>query len=254
MSSDTSPLHMLSLRLDASRLFTLARRRRLPLHDLDPGYLIHCQLGELFGDQAPRLFSLENAESRIWRVLAYGSHDADSLREHADAFADPNIHAALDWEDFASKRMPEHWPIGKSVGFKVRACPTVRMGRDGEHHRKGAEVDAFLSHCWATGDPNVRVDREEVYRSWLETHFNRLGGVEARGIQIERFSLQRVVRRTQGEERKAKTLERPDVSFRGELVITDREGFDKLLRRGIGRHRAFGFGMLLLSPPERNRC
>ncbi|MNS33373.1 CRISPR associated protein [compost metagenome] len=254
MSNNPTPLHMVSLQLDASRLFTLARRRRLPLHDLDPGYLIHCQLGELFGELAPRLFSLENAESRSWRVLAYGPHDADSLREQADAFADPSIHAALDWDGFASKRMPEQWPAGKSMEFRVRACPTVRMGRDGEHHRKGAEVDAFLSQCWATGDPKVQVDREEVYRAWLETHFNRLGGVEPRGIQIERFSLQRFVRRTQGLERKAKTLDRPDVSFRGELTITDSEGFDRLLRRGIGRHRAFGFGMLLLSPLRRNPC
>jgi CRISPR system Cascade subunit CasE len=42
------------------------------------------------------------------------------------------------------------------------------------------------------------------------------------------------------------------VSFRGEFNITDRDGFDQLLRRGIGRHRAFGFGMLLLSPPGRS--
>ena len=32
--------------------------------------------------------------------------------------------------------------------------------------------------------------------------------------------------------------------------MTDSEAFSALLRRGVGRHRAFGFGMLLLRPPN----
>lgn len=35
------------------------------------------------------------------------------------------------------------------------------------------------------------------------------------------------------------------------IRIKDPASFDALLRRGIGRHRAFGFGMMLLSPPGR---
>jgi CRISPR system Cascade subunit CasE len=43
----------------------------------------------------------------------------------------------------------------------------------------------------------------------------------------------------------------PDVILAGELTVADAEGFLALLARGVGRHRAFGFGMLLLSPPGR---
>jgi len=31
--------------------------------------------------------------------------------------------------------------------------------------------------------------------------------------------------------------------------VRDPTGFAALLARGVGRHRAFGFGMLLLRPP-----
>ena len=41
---------------------------------------------------------------------------------------------------------------------------------------------------------------------------------------------------------------RPDVTFRGTLQVTDPDRFHALLARGVGRHRAFGFGMLLLRP------
>jgi CRISPR system Cascade subunit CasE len=34
----------------------------------------------------------------------------------------------------------------------------------------------------------------------------------------------------------------------GILEVTGGEAFARLLARGVGRHRAFGFGMLLLKP------
>jgi CRISPR system Cascade subunit CasE len=46
-----------------------------------------------------------------------------------------------------------------------------------------------------------------------------------------------------------RTHEKPDVTLRGRLSITDSAAFADLLRRGVGRHKAFGFGMLLLRPP-----
>lgn len=45
--------------------------------------------------------------------------------------------------------------------------------------------------------------------------------------------------------------EGPDATLRGCLRIEDGAGFAALLGRGVGRHRAFGFGMLLLTPPGR---
>ena len=36
--------------------------------------------------------------------------------------------------------------------------------------------------------------------------------------------------------------------MRGILTITDAAAFSNLLARGVGRHRAYGYGMLLLRP------
>ena len=43
-------------------------------------------------------------------------------------------------------------------------------------------------------------------------------------------------------------LEGPDAWFRGTLAIVDPNAFAALLARGIGRHRSFGFGCLLIAP------
>jgi CRISPR system Cascade subunit CasE len=48
--------------------------------------------------------------------------------------------------------------------------------------------------------------------------------------------------------------EGPEATFHGTLEITDPVRFADLLARGVGRHRAYGYGMLLLrasnSPPS----
>ena len=43
-------------------------------------------------------------------------------------------------------------------------------------------------------------------------------------------------------------MEGPDVGFSGVLVVHDGEKFARLLSHGVGRHTAFGYGMLLLRP------
>jgi len=65
-------------------------------------------------------------------------------------------------------------------------------------------------------------------------------------VKIASFQRERLSRRTHETDRRAHSVERPDVAFEGTLEVTDANAFDALLRRGIGRHRAFGFGMLLL--------
>ena len=45
-----------------------------------------------------------------------------------------------------------------------------------------------------------------------------------------------------------RTIVGPDVVLKGRLQVDDSDAFTQLLRRGIGRHRAFGFGMVLLKP------
>jgi CRISPR system Cascade subunit CasE len=41
----------------------------------------------------------------------------------------------------------------------------------------------------------------------------------------------------------------PEAHFEGILEIKDAEVFRVLLQTGVGRHKAFGFGALMLRPP-----
>lgn len=250
MHVDTATLRLARLHLDSRRLVELGRRRHLPFRDMDTGYLVHCALGELFGDAAPRPFAITREQGRAIEVLAYTDREREALRRDADAFADPWLHAVCDWAAFDVKPLPAHWPAGSRLGFTVRVCPVVRMPRGCTTHRPGAELDAFLARCAAVGN-DVKVDRQQVYLEWFAAQVERLGGARLLRAHVESIQLAHLSRRTQGEERSTRIKQRPDATIGGELEVTEGAAFDALLRRGIGRHRAFGFGMLLLRRPGR---
>jgi len=48
--------------------------------------------------------------------------------------------------------------------------------------------------------------------------------------------------------RQSRLVGGPDVVLAGQLRVTDPQAFAQLLAKGVGRHRAFGFGLLLLRP------
>lgn len=246
MAAEAGTLYMARLVLDMPRLFAIGRTRRLPPHRVDVGYLIHCVMADLFGRDALRPFWVADSHTREIEVLAYTEESEDKLRDRAVTFSDPAAHAACDWDRLALKPMPTTWSAPRRLGFAVRVCPVVRMASDGPKHRAGAEVDAFLVRCWESAEESVR--REDVYRDWLAAQLDRRGGARLLEGSLERFQLARVLRRTQDGGRKAVFCERPDATLTGVLEVIDGAAFGLLLATGIGRHRAFGFGMLRLRP------
>jgi len=246
---DHASLFMIEIWLELRGLVNLGRALHLPVQQVDLSYITHCALRELFGDKAPGPFSVENTSGRHIRILAYSSVAQEELKAGAQAFASPMIYDIADWERFRSKPMPTLFPRATRLGFELRACPVVRKSSDGQYHRAGAEVDAFLSRVWEINDPNAEVDREKVYRDWLSDQFDRLGGAVAHTVRLERFSLDRIFRRDHQASRHVKTIKRPSATLAGELEVLDSGRFTDLLRRGIGRHRAFGFGMLKIRRP-----
>ena len=237
---------MVSLVLDGQGLVRLGHQRGLPAAADDMGYLVHCVLGELFGDLAPAPFLVRPQEGRGFPVLGYGSASARHLQEVAQETAAPDLWATCDWESLASKPMPGTFAAGAEYAFSTRVCPVVRMAKADTRHRKGAEVDAFLRRCWQVGD-GVAVSREEVYRDWLKEDLERHGGAELVNVGLTGFNRARLVRRgRKSGQRPVRVSERPDATLDGVLKVTDPDRFSALLARGLGRHRGFGFGMLLL--------
>lgn len=243
-------LHMVQLQLDARRLMALGKMLglfRIKRH-VSTEYLAHCALGELFQEQAPKPFSIENpTESNgdgSIRVLGYSRLDGKTLQEIARGFASPAVYEICLWDCVASKPMPDVFPEGLKLKFELRACPVIRKASSGEKWKKGQEVDVFLSKVWEVNDEDIELNRAEIYREWLDGQLESRGGARVLRADLDRFSIERMTRRTQDVDRKVATIQRPDARFAGEIKVTDGIAFLDLLRKGIGRHKSFGYGML----------
>ncbi|MBL8787545.1 MAG: type I-E CRISPR-associated protein Cas6/Cse3/CasE [Deltaproteobacteria bacterium] len=210
--------------------------------EVDLGYLAHCRLVELFGDLAPRPFFVDSGRQGPV-IFGYTSADQAALLAAGGAAMSESERR------LETKVIPTHFEIGTRLGFEVRVCPVVRLAKESEGYRKGAEKDVYLRELSRLGD--AVPGREEVYRRWLGERFGSAASLvrcEMKAYQ-QREPLFRQGRVTEGK-RERRVFERPDVTFEGVLEVRDVEGFAGHVKRGIGRHRGFGFGMVLLKRPE----
>lgn len=246
-------LHMIRLDPDLARVSRWGAAQGVARSGVDDGYLWHALLKAAFGDLAPKPFRLIEPQGGIGRayLVGYTHADAAALRAHAEAFADPAVAEAVGLASLAGKAMPDAFTPGTRLGFEVRLRPTVRQTRDGDRTRK-REIDVFLQA--ASRDPTgPKPDRLAVYADWLVTQLG--AGARLDGVRLEAQRRARILRRSQPADDGTRRLDAhgrqgggPDIVLSGALVIEDALAFAGLLARGIGRHRAFGFGMLLLKP------
>lgn len=240
-------LNLMHLQPDARRLAVWAARHRLLDRSGDLGYAFHGLLQAAFGAGAPRVHRYLDADQGL---LAYTETDPDTLMQAA-ALAPPDVAAALGLGATQShgglniRPFPTVWRTGQVLGFECRVRPVIREARTGR------ERDAFLAAVEKSN--GAEPDRGEIYASWLTSHFARQAGAEILDVQMTAFRLLDVMRRTQkspdvDEGRRVRPVGGPDAVLAGHLCVTDPESFTAVIRRGIGRHRAFGFGMLLLKP------
>lgn len=241
-------LSMLQLSPDLEHLIRWAHNQRiLRVREDDLGYVLHAILHAAFGSAlAPKPFAWIATPHHAPRLLAYSTEAPEALREHAAAFAEPDVHRALGLDEMAAKSMPATFARSRRLGFSVRARPMVRTDRDGDRDRS-REIDAFLAA--ALREPENRtLSRSEIYATWLSERL-RQGGAEPEQMTLTMYRRTRVMRRSREDEGRAfRSQEGPDATFEGVLSVNEPKAFAALLARGVGRHRAFGFGMLLLRP------
>jgi CRISPR system Cascade subunit CasE len=152
-SNDSNLLHMVQLCLDPRRLAGLGKRLGLfkgrnGRQQVSTNYLVHCALGELFQDQAPKPFHVQPAQRRVdqqrrshrdVRVLGYGSAPSDALQQRAQMSAPPAVYDGCNWNALATKEMPPSFPDGLRLRFELRACPVVRKSSAGEGENREAD-------------------------------------------------------------------------------------------------------------------
>jgi CRISPR system Cascade subunit CasE len=101
---------------------------------------------------------------------------------------------------------------------------------------KSRELDAFTHAQIHRPD----ITREEAYSDWLRKQL--AGAAEVSDCRVAELRTERMHRKGGG------PFAHPNVVLEGGIQVTAEETFSALLARGVGRHRAFGFGMLLLRP------
>lgn len=234
-------LHLISLPLDLKPFrMWMARRGFGP----DEGRALHHLLCESFGRRSLRPFRLMVAPGAASGTLyAYTSSDQASIRRTALESGLPDALAVCDPARLAAKTMPEMWSEGRRLAFDLRTRPVKRLFKPAGAFPKNAEVDAFLVEAlrrFPGGPPaDAKVEREALYIQWLAERLGAAARVtRARIVRLERRAAVRDGRRLQG----------PDVTFHGELVIADGALFAERLASGVGRHTAYGYGMLLVRP------
>ncbi|MHB1678758.1 MAG: type I-E CRISPR-associated protein Cas6/Cse3/CasE [Sulfuriferula sp.] len=231
-----SGLYLLRFPVHAPRLLRFAAEQGITQEDETLGYTLHAWLAALFGEQVPKPFRYIDRRNEL---LAYAAADAATLLAQAQAFASPQAWAALDPEGVASKPMPEVWRQGKRLHLEVLTCPVARKDME--------EKDVYLRALDRLGDKAP--PRGEVYRDWFIAQLAdavRIERVELLGMQAR----SKLLRRARNGQNRLRVIERPQALFGADVVISNPARFAELLTRGIGRHRAFGFGMVLLSPPR----
>ena len=255
-------LHLVHVPLDMRRFNRWAGDRELIRRGtFDAGYAFHILLSSMFGKGVLQPFRLFASERRRRAALyAYSCADQTELRSTAAAVSPPDCEAVVDSRRLRSKPLPAHFEQGERLGFDLRLRPVRRLRSDlpdpqaDASLKRGSEVDAFRLELIRrfpaeSGKPALSaaakagVTRQSVYSEWLA---ERLGdAVTLEHCELAAFQRTRVLRGDDG------GPEGPDAILHGTMTVASEEEFARVLRKGVGRHRAYGYGMLLLRPPSR---
>src|SRR5262249_29878719 len=131
---------------------------------------------------------------------------------------------------------------GTSYRFSVRLVPTIRVTAS-EATRRHGERDAYLVAADEAG-PDRALTRDDIYRDYLA---RKLVGAEIEGRHLDSFRLLRFVRPKQNGQA-TKTM--PEASLSGVVRVSDPGALSQCLRSGVGRQRAYGYGMVRLQPAQ----
>lgn len=236
-------LHLIEMPLSLPALNRWAGSRNLSRGAFDEGLALHHLLGEAFGPAELQPFRLLVAPRALRGTLyAYASRPAPDLKRDAGAVIGPSHADVIALDALRSLPRPvDAWRSGQRLGFDLRLRPVVRLASAVEGFPKGAEIDAFLAEGIRTGASRPR---EAVYLDWLSQRLASAAELDPASSRLHAFQRSTVTRN-------GRWLEGPDAIIHGTLTITRPAAFAELLARGIGRHRSYGYGMLLLRPPQR---
>ena len=255
--------HLVYAQVRMTALYQWAAERNLgSRRGLDTGNALHILLAGMFGKGMIQPFRLLIAgRNPLSTLYGYSSLPAAALREQSEEAAAPDALRVLNAERLLTKVMPENWAEGKRVGYDTRVRPIRRWRAavEGDAARPRAlEIDAYEGtgsrrpHHARTNGSNEHEGRnghngrngltpEEAYRTWLEERFH--GSAVLESCRMARYLEER------GQRGRQEVSRGPTAVLQGTLVVKDSAEFGRRILKGVGRHKAYGYGMLLVRPP-----
>ncbi|MDY3868955.1 MAG: type I-E CRISPR-associated protein Cas6/Cse3/CasE [Pyramidobacter sp.] len=254
--------NMVRLKLNLGALYQWGRQMRL---GDDVGYLVHAASRAIWGEIAPQPFFVQSSKGC---VLGYTNADEDQMRAAYETSAAERgkklLVQALSISHHCCKKMPEQWRKDAVYQFSVFCRPMARNGK--------IEGDVWLLEMFRAyqdavgrGEFSGTVQefrhqnenrREEIYTRWIQRQFasetQQESGKAAQLLRVSIDGLRCGPMTTRGDSkhtgapRKGRQRNIPELYATGTLRVADPEAFSRLMKRGIGRHRAFGYGMILL--------
>ena len=201
--------------------FEAARRREGIPHGLSDTYAWHKAAWQAFPG---RNDELRNFLTRL-------DHKQNGYRLLIVSQTQPTKPTWWNSDQWRTKEIPESYFHYSSYAFETRVNPSkkIRIGSTEEGNRKKNGARISLSN-------------PEDLVNWID----RKG--KASGFIIERTSLLIIPEGKASFSRRDRQGSHNGVNFQGILQVTDPELFQKTFRHGIGSAKAFGFGLLIISP------
>lgn len=241
-------LHRLPLRLSALTRWAGERGWTHPRGgSFDAGRALHHLLSETFGKGVLQPFRVMAPARRDQASLyAYSPQSGEALRDMAATIALPEALAVIPPDTLQSKPMPAFFP-DQRLGVDVLTRPVRRLRQPLDRFGAGDEIDVWLLDRLRNhpdGPPaEGGIRRDQAYLDWLGEMLAKGGAVlEPATSTVAGMERRRIARG-------GRSVEGPDVTFHATITVTDPAAFQGMLARGLGRHCAYGYGMMLLRAP-----
>lgn len=205
----------------------------------DAPYRLHCLMSEVFGGRAPlRPYRVVERPGRPRTILAYSRTAPSDIRRLARETGYALKMRALGTDELRARPVPRI-RTGQCLVVSVLAAP----------HRRRNGTTEMDAHSVSGGSPE-RAARERSYAAWLAEKIERSNSARLLDATLIRWERTREMR---SKNRPPILITRAEMT--GVLEVRSEPGFRALLATGIGRHRAYGYGMLMIegTAPENGR-
>jgi CRISPR system Cascade subunit CasE len=203
----------------------------------DESLILKSILWEGFSGSALRPWAIHAKKGPKITIVGYTQADAGDLNKRR-SLALPSVQAAV------GEAIAAPLPVlsaSERYRFSICLVPTIRVTK--AEDRRYGERDAFLAKADTAGK-DAGLKRDDVYRDYLA---ERLAGASIEASRLVQFRLRRFMRPKRDRSVSGKMM--PEAVIEGCLRVHDPAKLIAALGAGVGRQRAYGFGMLRLQPP-----